>query len=59
MTFVEAIPKALAALGRQGRPSNGVKDAAAPVVALDHDDAPGGLGSGRLTGMMGGGVPPG
>jgi hypothetical protein len=29
MTFVEAVPKALAALGRQGRPSIGVK--AAPV----------------------------
>jgi hypothetical protein len=41
---------------REGRPM-GVKDAAAPVVALDHDDAPGGLGSGRLTGM-GGGTPP-
>jgi hypothetical protein len=47
MTFVEAVPKALAALARQGRSSYGVKDAAVPVVALDHDDAPGGLGSGR------------
>jgi hypothetical protein len=34
MTFVEAVPKALAALGRQGRPSNGVKAAAAVLRRL-------------------------